>query len=121
MSCRLCQKCDMPKAIVTSHNLGDMKCTQLSYQEKMKFNASKMTAMKDTDAEVVEYETDDDPAVLHGYNADDSQVTSNIENEKFDKETNFSNAKLGYMKPEPTQILTIFQSPHNEDPVKGGS
>ena len=117
MFCRLCQKCDMPKAIVTSHNLGDMKCTQLSYQDKMKFNASKMAAMKDTDAEVVEYETDDDPAVLHGYNADDSQVTGNIDNEKIDKETNFSNAKLGYMKPEPTQILTIFQTPHNEDPV----
>ena len=38
----------MPKDVYTSHNLGDMKCSMLSYQDKMKFNTSKMASMKDT-------------------------------------------------------------------------
>ena len=73
--------------------------------------------MKDTEADEVEEESNDDPAVLHGYNTNESQVNGNINNEQFDKETNFSNAKLGYMEPEPTQILTVFQSPQNENPI----
>ena len=117
MFCRLCHKCDMPKDVVTSHNLGDMKCSMLSYQDKMKFNASKMANMKDTEEDVIEEESDDDPAVLHGYYTSESQVTGNINNDTYDKQTNFSDAKFGYMEPEPTQILTVFQSPQNLDPV----
>ena len=87
MFCRLCQKCDMPRAVFTSHNLGDMKCTQLSYQDKMKLNASKMTAMKDTDVEATENEFNDDPALLHGYEDEESlnnesQVTGTFYKEK---------------------------------------
>ena len=48
MFCRLCHKCDMHKDIYTSHNLGDMKCSMLSYQDKMKFKTSNMASMKDT-------------------------------------------------------------------------
>ena len=73
--------------------------------------------MKDTEADEVEEEVEDDPAILHGYNTNDSQVTGKFNNEQFDKETNFSHAKLGYIEPEPTQILTVFQSPQNKDPV----
>ena len=31
MFCRLCHKCDMPRDVFTSHNLGDMKCEDLKY------------------------------------------------------------------------------------------
>ena len=118
MFCRLCHKCDMPRDVYTSHDLGDMKCTMLSYQDKMKIKTSKLVAMKNTEADEVEEESDDDdPAILHGYELNESQVTGNINDEQFDKEINFSDAKLGYMEPEPTQILTVFQSPQNEDPV----
>ena len=74
--------------------------------------------MKDTEGDEVKEESDDDdPAILHGYEFNESQVTSTINHEQFEKEINFSDAKLGYMEPEPTQILTVFQLPQNEDPV----
>ena len=122
MFCRLCQKCDMPRAVFTSHNLGDMKCTQLSYQDKMKLNASKMTAMKDTDVEATENEFNDDPALLHGYEDEESlnnesQVDSTFDKEKDNADIPFSDSKLGYMQPQPTQILTVFRTPQNENPV----
>ena len=110
MFCRLCQKCDMPKAVFTSHNLGDMQCTQLSYQDKLKLNTSKMSAIKIADEDETHEEYNDDPALLHGYEDeenlnDESQVNDIIDKEKDMTDIPFSESKLGYMQPEPTQIL----------------
>ena len=55
--------------------------------------------------------------MIHGYEHNKSQVTSNIKHKQFDKEINFSYAKLEYIKPQPTQILIVFQLPQNEDSV----
>ena len=44
--------------------------------------------MKD-EADEVEEEFEEDPAVLHGYNTNDSQVTGKFNNKQFDKEINF--------------------------------
>ena len=37
-----------------------------------------MTTMKDTKADEVEEEFQDNPAILHGYNTNDSQVTGKL-------------------------------------------
>eukprot|EP00092_Neocalanus_flemingeri_P087280 GFUD01110119.1.p1 GENE.GFUD01110119.1~~GFUD01110119.1.p1 ORF type:complete len:383 (+),score=89.10 GFUD01110119.1:253-1401(+) len=36
MYCRLCHKSNLPRAVYTSHNLGDKKCAQLSSQDRQK-------------------------------------------------------------------------------------
>ena len=104
----------MPRSIFTSHFTGAMKCPQLSYQDKMRLNAPKMSNMKEDEAVLEE-----DPAVVNGYNDgstvhlndDAEQVVKQMVNNPPNFSNHFSEAQLGYMKPEPTQILTIFQSP----------
>ena len=49
--CRLCHKCEMPREIFKSHNIGDDKCSQLSAREKANLagRMSNITAYEEED------------------------------------------------------------------------
>ena len=68
--CRMCFKCDLPRAIYTSHNIGDPRCTQMSFQDKQRMKENvKMSSFKDEEKK----EDDDDLASQFGYEGDDVQ------------------------------------------------
>ena len=119
--CRLCWKCQLPRSIFTSHFTGAMTCPQLSHQDKMRLNAPKMSNMKED-----EIDLEEDPAAINGYddsvtdlfNIEDSpQVVKKMVSTPPNISNNFSEAKLGYIQPEPTQILTLFQVSNNDTPA----
>ena len=107
----------MPRAIYKSHNIGDPKCTQLSSQDRDKLNSrlSSMACQEETDdrqlAAAFGYDMDlieHENVVEQVNNSDESleNLASNI--------SKFRTAKLGYIKPEPTQLLTVYNDEQNK-------
>ena len=91
--CRLCHKCDMPRAIYTSHNIGSSKCTQLSAQDRNKLN-NHLSHM------VCEDEIDDRQlAAAFGYEENIVEQVNNTDNcleTLANNISRFRSAKLGY-------------------------
>ena len=121
--CKLCQKCGLNRSVFTSHNLGDIECEQLTFQDKVRLNVGKVAVMQnvqsDEDTEELERQNAhriDRRIIDEEEKSDDSQVNFLKDNRKVNTIHSFSNA-LGQMKPEQTQILTLFQTPQNENPV----
>ena len=124
--CRLCFKSDLPRAIFTSHNIGDPRCTELSYQDKQRMGAtSKMSNIQNNDKAEDE---DDDIATQFCYDGpiiqyDDEEeiqvrVVESTDSEMKNLNSYRSNEpKLGYIKHEPTKILTVFQDAINKSPL----
>ena len=121
--CRLCHKCEMPREIYTGHNIGDARCTQLSFQDRQKLTQSSTLGS-------IVVQNDDDGvtelAASFGYDehlVDQSTDQVNIHEEEIDNEILDKNlsrinlAKLCYIKPEPSQILTVFREESNTLPV----
>ena len=123
--CRLCHKCEMPRAIYTGHNIGDAKCTQLSSQDRDKLrHSSRMSSM------MVQDESSEDKilAAAFGYNMDLAEQNEDQPEQVLPiSVTNLSpiadeicrpnDAKLSYIKPEPTQLLTVFYDVANKDAI----
>ena len=120
--CRLCHRCDMPRDIYTSHNIGDNKCTQLSFEDRMKLNrTSKFGNMANIATVMESLEVDDDDVNLakeFGY--DDTEESADLasinqvnkdfyESKIHDTEVSRCQNKLGYIAPVPTQLLTVFK------------
>ena len=108
--CRLCHKCEMPREIYTGHNIGDARCTQLSFQDRQKLTQSSTLGS-------IVVQNDDDGitelATSFGYDehlVDQSTDQVNIHEEEIDNEILDKNlsrinlAKLCYIKPEPSCI-----------------
>ena len=122
--CRLCFKSNMPREVYLGHNLGDPKCTQMSYQDRARLVESmKLSNIKETE----EYKDEDEIAEMFGYSASindsedvshDDEVTNEIPNNNsshsFSRNTE---EKCNYIKPVQSQILTLFQDPENKIPV----
>ena len=112
--CRLCFKSNMPREVFTSHNLGDQKCTQMSFQDRNRL----LESLKFANIKEIEdsYEDEEEVAQMFGYS------DSNVENNQVDEVTSVINdsnsivqssreteAKCSYIKPVPSQILTMYQ------------
>ena len=122
--CRLCHKCDMPRDVFTSHNLGDKKCTQLSAQDRAKLAQTQRLANISTlpDEICLEEETEhDDYTKEFGYDdeaaASPTQVTNNDSVLNRTHEIYRCNEKLSYIAPVPTQLLTVFKEENNTSPA----
>ena len=119
--CRLCFLEKTPKEVFTSHNMGDKKCPSISQQDKEKMNeVNKFSYMKQED----EHEHDEEElAELFGYSGNYEQNGSNSEvvvlNET-DHTCNFyrqNEAKNNFIRPVPSQVLTVFENIDNTNPV----
>ena len=89
----------MPRSVFISHFTGAMTCPQLSYQDKMRLNAPKMSNIQEDEAALEE-----DPAVLNGYNdsiaaqinnEDSQQVVKKMVKSSHNISNLFSEAQLG--------------------------
>ena len=118
--CRLCHKCEMPREIFKSHNIGDPNCPQLSAQDKIKL-AGRMSNI------AVSEEDEEDRLLAAAFGYDTTLVEEQLgENQVNDGKLNLQSAndhsrtngeKLSYIKPEPTQILTVFNDASNNNAV----
>ena len=118
--CRMCWLAKMPKDIYLSHDIGDEKCSQLSYQDKLKLKeAFKLNMIGDLYAEE---NSDEDIAASFGY----SCSTDNPNNEEvkcsnkgeFNKTSHrISMPSLTFIKPIASQILTVFREQNNKIPI----
>ena len=122
--CRLCHKCDMPKEIFTSHNIGDDKCTQLSAQDRQKLQMNHRLSNISLTNENDDVENDmeeDKYAEEFGYRSEDEasiqQVKNSIPNPLVTQNISRCNGSLGYIAPVPTQLLTVFLDEENKTPV----
>ena len=112
--CRVCMLAKLPREIFTSHNPGDNKCTSLSVTDKKRLTEALLTTIKE-DTEV----DDDEIAELYGYTSNINEEVNSNSNQS-DTKIEFSRnetVKCGYIKPVPSQILTVFQDVPNKSPI----
>ena len=120
--CRLCHKCDLPKEIFTSHNIGDKKCTQLSAQDRKHLGLDNKLTNISTLEEKNDLESDNEESYAKefGYETDtisDDQVNPSEQYQVKTQEHFRYNGKLGYIAPVPTQLLTVFIEEDNKTPI----
>ena len=122
--CRVCKYANLPREIFMSHNVGDQKCPALSTQDKQRFRQpAKFSNIKDP--EEVPQVDEDEIAECYGYpnvsNDLDSVPTEVIksanENVSLNELSRTETPACGYIKPVPSQILTVFQDINNKNPI----
>jgi len=115
--CRMCWLAQMPREVYTSHYIGEEKCSQLSYQDKLKLkNAFELYMINDSQEQ--DNNKDNDTAVDFGYQ------------DVVQKEVNFATKCDNYkvlhrnnmplcscIKPISSQILTVFKEKNNKTPI----
>ena len=117
--CRLCFKSDLPREVYTSHNIGDIKCTSMSKQDRERFiEAVKLNTIQETDEP---YQDEEEIAEMFGYgdklDNDSYEVTSHNDNSASSQFPRTDSAKCSYIKPVPSQILTMFLDSANKVPI----
>ena len=115
--CRLCFKSNLPREVFTSHNIGDVKCTQMSKQDRERLMETvKLNSIQESDES---YKDEEEIAEMFGY--DESQevdeVTTNNAKPSSLIITRTDPAKCSYIKPVPSQILTMFLESTNKTPI----
>ena len=118
--CRMCKLAKQPLEVITSHSIGDRRCTELSFQDRKKLfrNSNSMANISaQTEEIVLEDECLDETLELakeNGYD-DSTQVIEKFQSIK-DTQSDFyrCEARLGYIRPVPTQILTVFIDESNK-------
>ena len=124
--CRVCKLANLPREIYMEHNVGDPKCTSLSSQDKQRLLESAKLSFIREEEESPEVD-EDEVAEMYGYPAvsNDFEKLSVEVKDCGHTNTNDSRTDLsrtnpptcGYIKPVPSQILTVYQNIANEDPV----
>ena len=108
--CVMCFKEKLPKEIYTSHNLGDLKCTQISKKDRERLiDTLKLSVIKD-----FEFDKDEeDMAEILGYtnfSGDlDVEVTTEPHSISHENFSRIESARLSFIRPVSSQILTVFQ------------
>ena len=105
----------------TNHNFGDKKCTSISQQDRNQYESSKLSNMTD----YTKYNDADELAEMLGYrgNIEDNSSSENEEvvNKKISNFTLSScrptNAKIVFIQPVPSQILTVFENVEDTMPI----
>ena len=114
--CRVCILAKLPREIFTSHNPGDGKCTSLSATDKKRLKESLLSSIKEDPND-----DEDEIAEMYGYDVNYNEEVISYSNQPDTKLESFRNenvnGKCGYIKPVPSQILTVFQETQNKSPV----
>ena len=117
--CRLCFKSNMPREVFTSHNIGDIKCTSMSKQDRERFiETVKLNSIQETDES---YNDEEEIAEMFGYDDkpdyDSHEVNSYNPKSSSTAFTRNDSSKCAYIKPVPSQILTMFLDSANKTPI----
>ena len=119
--CRMCWLANLPKEIYTSHNLGDAKCTELSFKDRARL---KETVQLHSIRESEEDKDENEVAEMFGYSTsladENNSVTEEVKSNSHIQSRNYSpriESTFAYIKPVHSQILTVFQDHHNKNPL----
>ena len=115
--CRLCFKSNLPREVFTSHNIGDVKCTQMSKQDRERLMETvKLNSIQESDES---YKDEEEIAEMFGYDESHEvdEVTTNNAKPSSLIITRTDPAKCSYIKPVPSQILTMFLESTNKTPI----
>ena len=116
--CKLCYAMDKPRSIFKSHDIGDEKCKSITSNERKKLlnggGPVKMGAI--ANLESVDGEESDNGANEQEVDDEDDQVNSIIPDYS-PNDYPRSDGKLNYIRPVPTQILTVFYDSNCNTPL----
>ena len=114
--CRLCHKCNLPRDVYTSHNFADEKCTQVSKQDREKLmNGLKLSNIQ---GEEDSCKDEEEIAEMFGYQEEQPQEVKETYNDCSSYQfSRMETAKCSYIKPVPSQILTMYQDSANKIPI----
>ena len=117
--CRLCFKSDKLREVYTSHNIADVKCTSMSKQDRDRLTETvKLNSIQENDES---YREEEEIAEIIGYDdkhdTESYEVTSHNDNSSSSAFTRTESAKCAYIKPVPSQILTMFLDSANKTPI----
>ena len=121
--CRLCMLAKLPREIYTSHNLGDFKCTQISYQDRQRLKET--VKMSNIQSEEFPKTDDNELAEMFGYGHIDVAPDHDPDQVMDSHQEIYSNnnlprneeANLNFIKPVPSQILTMYLDQRNKFPI----
>ena len=116
--CRICYKMGKPKEVYKSHDILDAKCASMPKEDKERILGKlKLNNIQDAEND----EDQEEGAEMFGYDAnfDDEAYEVNCpdKNSKLSTFLRTESAKCAYIKPVPSQILTMFLDPANKKPV----
>ena len=119
--CRLCFRSNKPRDVYTSHNFGDEKCSEISNQDRLRMiETLKLSNIQEQEPDFID---EDELAEMHGYSAtltDEDEVKSNnLDNVSPSPKLsrNDVSARCSYIKPVPSQILTMYQDSTEKIPI----
>ena len=106
----------MPKEVYTGHNFADENCTQVSKQDRDRLmERSKLSNIQETGEAS---EDEEEIAQMFGYDDGQShEVKEKIDNKPSHDFSRTDSAKCSYIKPMPSQILTMYRDPLNKIPI----
>ena len=121
--CRLCHNSKMPREVFLGHNMGDPKCTQMSYTDRARLIESlKLSNIKEEE----DFEDEDEIAEMFGYSSN-SNSPETVQNEEVNVNNSINSSsttlsrsieeKYSYIKPVQSQILTLYQDSANKVPI----
>ena len=121
--CRLCMLAKLPREIYTSHNFGDFKCTQISYQDRQRLKET--VKMSNIQSEEFPETDDNELAEMFGYGHIDVAPDHDPDQVMDSHQEIYSNnnlprneeANLNFIKPVPSQILTMYLDQRNKFPI----
>ena len=124
--CRMCWLEGLSNDVYNSHNFGDESCTSISHLDRLKLNeGAKFSNIQET-VEEPDYD-EEELAEMHGYygHADRSvpevEVKLSSDNDicstSFSRLTDDPDPQMNYIKPVPSQVLTVFSEINNKKPV----
>ena len=122
--CRMCFHEGLPREIFSSHNLGDQRCTSISHRDRMMLTGNNRLANIAVEDE--EVDEDDELAEMFGYSGINDNTESSTGGEvNLTKNNNISSSSLSrepdgelkYIKPVPSQILSLFSDEENKVPI----
>ena len=121
--CRLCWLAKMPRDIYISHNLGDSKCSQLSFQDRKKLKESLQLNVIKTESH--DENSEEDISSQFGYHADridtgfdqEEVIAKNFTSHDIDFFNRIEKPSFNYIKPVSSQILTVFKDRNNKIPL----
>ena len=108
--CRLCHLAKRPRNIVTSHEIGDLKCPSLSNRDKsaLQTKGIKTAALVPQEPQQEEEELTQ-LAALHGYQDTDDQQDQ-VDKNSFPIKNQEKSIAINHIAPVPSQILSLFQN-----------
>ena len=116
--CRVCKLANLPKEIFMGHNVGEEECTSLSFQDKQRLKESvKFSLIKEEEEDETPEVDEDEVAEMYGYPSVTEVTSSDCNNDTNNNLSRNEDLKCNYIKPVPSQILSVYQDIALNNPI----